>query len=339
MSIPRVSVIIPVYNGQRVIEACLQSVMSQSFRNIEIIVVDDGSVDGTGEICKRYAQLDSRIIYFAQPNRGVSAARNAGLAMAQGEYLAFVDADDEVLHGGITALLQAAESVSADLVVGGYLVSRQGKDFAVRPKAFGSTEDFLCSLLNGSNHSALWNKLVRRESLGDIRFPNSIGYAEDKVFLVEFILQKNPSCFLIHDLIYTHNILHNESVTSSGGEALFELFASKILIGKHLAQSNSSAKAIAAFGPSAKTCVKFVLRAIDRKLLRRSVMEVASYEAQLRELGIRSSKTELAGWLFAISRQHVPVAVCAFAIFRASTATYYYMKRTFAGCAAAINRG
>ena len=91
---PKISVIIPVYNAEQYLRKCLDSVVSQTFRDIEIICVDDGSTDGSGAILDEYAAKDNRIVVIHQANAGVAAARNTGLKSAQGEYLAFLDSDD-----------------------------------------------------------------------------------------------------------------------------------------------------------------------------------------------------------------------------------------------------
>ena len=90
------SIIIPVYNPAEYLEKCLTSVMSQSYKNCEIILIDDGSTDGSGEICQKFKEKDSRIHLIRQENKGLSAARNRGLEVAQGEYITYIDSDDYV---------------------------------------------------------------------------------------------------------------------------------------------------------------------------------------------------------------------------------------------------
>ena len=183
-----VSVIIPVYNGERHIEACVRSVLAQTNRELEILIVDDGSVDATFSLCKSLAQMDPRIRLFHQKNAGVSAARNAALAEAKGEYILFVDADDLLMPGAVQTLLDGAQT-GADFVMGQHALFR-GK----RSTVWGSSpctlafpltkkaEDIqmLASLVCGQ----LYRNSILRER--DIRFPEDLPYGEDTVFNLRF---------------------------------------------------------------------------------------------------------------------------------------------------------
>ncbi|MBO5635063.1 MAG: glycosyltransferase family 2 protein [Bacteroidales bacterium] len=116
---PFISVVIPVYNMAARIGRCLDSIVGQSFKDVEIIVVDDGSTDGTTDIIKEYASRDTRVRYFRQENSGVSVARNLGIGIASGMYLLFVDADDEIEDGYLQNIADTAKSTMADILVWG----------------------------------------------------------------------------------------------------------------------------------------------------------------------------------------------------------------------------
>lgn len=115
---PLVSVIVPIYNVEAYLEKCLNSILSQSYENLEIILVDDGSSDGCGGICDRYAQVDSRIRVIHQENQGVSAARNAGLEIMNGDYAMFVDADDWLGGDAVAVLFERMERDGSDMAIG-----------------------------------------------------------------------------------------------------------------------------------------------------------------------------------------------------------------------------
>ena len=115
-----ISLIVPVYNGERFLRACADSILNQSMREIEVIFVDDGSTDGSREILKEYARKDARVRVIAQENRGVSAARNRGIGEAKGEYLWFFDCDDVMHEGAAQAMLDCAQKTGADLTAAGY---------------------------------------------------------------------------------------------------------------------------------------------------------------------------------------------------------------------------
>lgn len=117
---PLISVIIPAYNIENYIERCMESVCRQTYRNLEIIVVDDGSKDQTGTVIDRMAQKDSRIIPIHKMNEGVSAARNTGLDRARGEYIGFVDGDDFIEENMYEFLLKNAQKYQADISHCGY---------------------------------------------------------------------------------------------------------------------------------------------------------------------------------------------------------------------------
>ena len=111
-----ISTIIPVYNVSTYISECMESILSQDYPDLEIILVDDGSTDDSGRICDAYAQRDNRIQVIHQPNGGAAAAKNAGLRVASGEYLSFVDSDDSLEPGAYAHMVQLMEAHGADIV-------------------------------------------------------------------------------------------------------------------------------------------------------------------------------------------------------------------------------
>ncbi|MBQ4058645.1 MAG: glycosyltransferase [Lachnospiraceae bacterium] len=128
----KVSIVIPVYNNEKYVEKCIESVCTQSYQDLEIILVDDGSTDSSGAICDRYAEQDSRIIVLHQENGGVSNARNNGIDMATGEYLTFVDGDDYIGTDYIGDLVKCAQDNQADMVICGLrMVDVDGKETQV----------------------------------------------------------------------------------------------------------------------------------------------------------------------------------------------------------------
>ena len=114
---PRLSVIVPVYNVETFLPACIDSILSQTFRDLELILIDDGSPDACGRICDKYAEKDTRVRVIHQENRGVSAARNAGLQIASGEYIGFVDPDDWITPEMYAMLLEPSGSQQVALFI------------------------------------------------------------------------------------------------------------------------------------------------------------------------------------------------------------------------------
>jgi glycosyltransferase involved in cell wall biosynthesis len=186
-----VSVIVTAYNVERYIYATVRSVLSQTLDDIEIIVVDDGSTDGTRQILEVLSKTDHRVTLNRKDNGGVSSARNCGLATATGEYILFVDGDDLLLPTACDSLYRKAVSEDADIVVADYLERSEhgGGDCRKTGGAFTTLHgsEFGRLLLEPFFTVAIWNKMVRRKLYCDdgIRFPAEISMAEDLVTLFE----------------------------------------------------------------------------------------------------------------------------------------------------------
>lgn len=160
---PLISIVIPVYNAEKTLERCVGSVLRQSFCDFEAILIDDGSEDRSGAICDKYASGDQRIRVVHQSNRGVSCARNAGIAMACGTYITFLDSDDWIDPTHLEQYYHAMTQFTCDVVVGGYSKAEEGqvsKCFPRQTGCFGNEIwESICRDL--SIYGYLWNKLFR----------------------------------------------------------------------------------------------------------------------------------------------------------------------------------
>ncbi|MHC1786215.1 MAG: glycosyltransferase family 2 protein [Christensenellales bacterium] len=203
-----VSVIIPVYNAQRCLGACLDSVLGQSYQHIEVILVNDGSKDDSLLLCRQYAAQDSRVRVVDQPNAGPGAARNAALKCATGEYLQFLDSDDLLPDGAILTLVEAM--AGQDLVIGHFrictplgLFSDHGlvkTDRALDKAAFMQEH----IKFPGSYYfSALWNKLYLRSIVEtqDLRFDEGFIWGEDCLFNMRYYVFVKRAHF-IPEVVY-----------------------------------------------------------------------------------------------------------------------------------------
>jgi len=174
-----ISVIVPVYNVEPYVRKCLDSVINQTYRDLEILVIDDGSTDGSGKICDEYAGKDERIKIFHTENRGLSAARNLGLDEAQGEWIGFVDSDDWIEPDMYEVLLKRAEESEADVVECG--VYKEYSDRTVERKReecqYSGTEA-VNLLLQCKLSNAVWNKLWKNDCFSSIRFPEGRVFEE-----------------------------------------------------------------------------------------------------------------------------------------------------------------
>ena len=204
----QVSIIIPMYNVEPYLRQCLDSVLGQTFKNFEVLLVNDGSSDSSGDICREYVEKDSRFHYFEKENGGLSDARNYGIERAQGEYLTFIDSDDFVNEKHLENLFLASRLTNADITIGGFSRFENGT-FWLYQDYFSS--DSLVSFTSAQaiqhldsmfdvpflNFSTAWGKLFKRELFNELRFPYG-KYAED-----QFIIWK---LYLKASSIYTFNV-------------------------------------------------------------------------------------------------------------------------------------
>ena len=184
---PLISVIIPVYNNEKYLEKCLESVLAQTYANIQVIAIDDGSTDMSGEILDQYAMKDSRIEVYHNQNSGVSLARNCGITYAVGEFITFVDSDDTLEPDMYKNLLQQFDKDTIDIVHCGYKkIQLDGTSKVIlgtNQRYFFDCEYGLTHLLKGDLFTgALWNKIYRRSILSGINFDKNISINEDVLF-------------------------------------------------------------------------------------------------------------------------------------------------------------
>lgn len=207
MTKPIVSVIVPIYNTKEYLISCLDSILSQTYPALQVILVDDGSTDGSGGICDEYAQKDPRVQVIHQKNRGVSAARNAGLEAATGDWIGWVDSDDWIEADMVSVLLEKAISVQADICVCGRF-----EELPSRTLRFGWSRE---QLLDGKAamkallqerymDNALYDKLWRRELFQHIRFPEGATYEDLAVVWRLFERAKRVHCLPQPKYHYRH---------------------------------------------------------------------------------------------------------------------------------------
>lgn len=177
MENPFISVIIPVYNIKEYLERCVQSVCAQTYGNLEILLIDDGSTDGTGQLCDELAHRDERIRVFHKENGGSSSARNLGIAQAKGDYLGFVDSDDYISENMYELLWQGMQACGAEIAqVGRDETDAKGnmRPDICKPPAhmeFVPAEDFFRELLLHRGDCSFCTKLVSRKLFAKLRFP------------------------------------------------------------------------------------------------------------------------------------------------------------------------
>lgn len=190
--LPKVSVIIPVYKAEKYLNRCLESLVNQTLREIEIILVDDGSPDNSGKICDEYAKIDNRVKVIHKENSGVSSARNVGLENATGEYIAFVDADDYVELNAYEELYSKAKKTDADAVICDYtLILGNRKNCLCQTKCKKDSAIYLTNILQGRLTGSICNKLIKASLFRQFSlcFDEDLVYCEDKLLLIKLLLK------------------------------------------------------------------------------------------------------------------------------------------------------
>lgn len=185
-----ISIIIPVYNVEKYLEECLDSILKQTYKNFEAILIDDGSKDNSGKICDEYAQKDARFKVIHKQNEGVSVTRNLALDMANGEYITFLDSDDMLEEGALDFLYKEMVNNNSDLVIGGVKDIKNGKVICQTNeyKEILNKEDALKEFFDEKMFKCvIWAKMYRREIIGDERFNKELTIAEDFDFLYRIL--------------------------------------------------------------------------------------------------------------------------------------------------------
>ena len=197
MNNPKISVIVPVYNVEKLLHRCIDSILAQTFTDFELLLIDDGSKDKSGEICDEYTEIDARIRVFHKQNGGVSSARNIGLDNARGEWIGFVDSDDYVEENFLSSFFKLGQN--ADLLSQGFLSpnwQNKGpktvteKDEIVTENSIAS---FALRLTKTTQIGFLWCKLFRSKIINkySIRFDENVCFMEDRLFIYNFLSHSN----------------------------------------------------------------------------------------------------------------------------------------------------
>lgn len=175
-----ISIIVPVYKTEQYLHQCIDSLLNQTYQDIEIILIDDGSPDKCGKICDEYVRIDSRVRVFHTGNKGLPAARNFGLRVAKGEYIAFVDSDDWVETKMYGVLLQMIENNNADISVCGtwFEFMNQKRNMNIADAFYSGQASIAQATISGQINNHVWNKLYKRECLTDLCFPEGKTYED-----------------------------------------------------------------------------------------------------------------------------------------------------------------
>ena len=236
MTVPEISIIIPVYNAARYLRECVDSILQQSFANFEIILIDDGSTDDSPQICDGYAACDQRVKVVHKPNAGVSAARNDGLDRARAEYITFVDSDDWVEAGYIQTLLNYKQY---DIVFFPHrFIYGTGftSEFKFREESGDATTmwGIVSNLKNNDTHvnfyGYTWNKMFRREIIEKfhVRFVEGLRVSEDEVYTLDYCTHAQ-SIKVLPTCLYNYRVLSTGLTATKNSSREQELLAKSFL--------------------------------------------------------------------------------------------------------------
>lgn len=216
------SIIVPVYNVEKYLDKCLASILRQTFKNFECIIIDDGSPDNSNAIIDKYVKLDQCFKVIHQKNMGLSAARNAGLDIVKGEYVVFVDSDDYIADDYLEKFALKIADTDADIVICGFIEAY--KDYE-KNKVFAaeSTEVIKQNILADVWPSYVWNKCYKKDLFTNIRFP--VGKIFEDILTIPKLCLYARKIVCIPDKLYYYNRQNENSITANmSSEKMYNLF-------------------------------------------------------------------------------------------------------------------
>lgn len=218
MSHPIITIIVPVYKVEQYLSQCIESILKQTFKDFEVLLIDDGSPDNSGQICDQYANKDSRIQVVHKKNRGVSSARNAGIKSARGTWICFVDSDDELKSNYLENFIQCLNKKEADLYVAGYTKKTpySSSNFSLKDQiyTYENREQAIINLKNKVLFGIPWNKMFKTEIIhqNKLLFDESLDSYEDELFVLNYIYYAR-TIYISSAITYLYNITNSSSLS------------------------------------------------------------------------------------------------------------------------------
>ena len=231
----KVSVIVPIYNEEKNLKRCIESLINQTYKNLEIILINDGSTDNSKKIIDSYK--DKRIVAIHKKNTGIGDTRNTGIAKSTGDYIMFVDSDDYIELNYVEVLLKSLNENKADLAISNYYLDTPNKTYEIDLKNLGITsikedEDLLCKI-----NLSPWNKLYKKDLIinNNNKFPYKVKY-EDVPFVVEAVIKASKISF-VPNYLY-HYVIKKSGETITRDERIFDIITICAIVEKKLNQIN-----------------------------------------------------------------------------------------------------
>lgn len=209
-----ITIIIPIYNVEKYLRECIESVLNQTYKNLEIILIDDGSKDNSAKICDEYEEKEKRIKVIHKENGGVSSARNKGLEIATGDYITFIDGDDYIDKDYIEKLLKNLKEKNVECVLCGFnrIYDKSAEIITKGENKLISKKEFLDSILNVQGGAGMaCAKLWKKETIINLRFNEKIKIAEDSLFGIQAVKNVN-NVYILNEALYNYRFNKNSAV-------------------------------------------------------------------------------------------------------------------------------
>lgn len=209
----KISIIVPIYNAEKTLKKCINSVINQNFQEWELLLIDDGSTDSSLNLCKEYEKIDSRIKAFSKQNGGVSSARNYGIEKVNGDFIIFIDSDDYIENNLLQSAINAYKNHKTDLIIWGYIMERKNEriQYNVSMKYLKNKYEILNELINIKNisfYATPCNKLYKTSIIknNNVKFKEQVSLGEDLIFVLDYIKNINniyflPECLSVYSIM------------------------------------------------------------------------------------------------------------------------------------------
>lgn len=214
---PLISIIVPIYNAENYLFDCLNSILAQTYKNFEAILVNDGSTDNSENIAQHFCVDDHRFKLITQANAGVAAARDIALQYAKGEFVIHTDSDDLMIENSLELLYASIVKNNSNIAVGSYIKKSEDLEEMISHCA-SDTDNFTHNILTGKYHASLGNKLISKELLDDLNFEKGINYMEDMLFLLKVLNKPAAKVSIIKDVVYVYRFVstsYTNNITES----------------------------------------------------------------------------------------------------------------------------
>ena len=290
----KISVVVPVYNSEEHISECIESILGQTYKNTELILIDDGSKDKSGEICDDYAKNDKRIKVIHTENRGVSAARNLGISLVSGDYVAFSDSDDTMRPDMLEFLLTIVKENEADVAMCGYMRCENGTETPINgtgKKYIQTRAEALKCIIEGKLYTgSLCTKFFSVDLLKGITIPEKLKINED-VLLCYYAFKRADRMVFIDEPKYNYRISFTSSTWVNMGKKQYEdvLFVARTM----LEDSRGSECELSAFSRLANRMIGYYNSNYDYKTVRKELLTLCKENKDKTKALARNSRIKL----------------------------------------------